>query len=80
MSSVDRLGRIVIPAGIRQQAGLLPGTPVHFALNDGAVILTRAGSRCVFCGGTDIADTHMDKGVCAGCLWALRAAVGGRTP
>jgi AbrB family looped-hinge helix DNA binding protein len=77
MPSIDRLGRIVIPATIRQQAGLVPGALVDVEVAGRTVVLRPAGSACIFCGGPDVADTHMDKGVCARCLRALRSKRGG---
>lgn len=79
MPSIDRLGRIVIPAAIRHQAGLLPGAVVDCEVAGRTVVLRPAGAACIFCGVDNVAETNMDKGVCAGCLRALRAKAGGRT-
>jgi AbrB family looped-hinge helix DNA binding protein len=39
-------GQVTIPARIREQAGLLPGTEVEFALHRGRVVVRKvAGSR-----------------------------------
>ena len=43
-STIDRAGRIVIPAPIRERAGFLPGSELEVALIDGAVELRRAVS------------------------------------
>lgn len=79
MPSVDRLGRIVIPATIRHQAGLLPGTPVDFEVLGGSAVMRPVGSACVFCGTPAVAHQHRGKGVCADCLRELRD-MGGMRP
>ena len=79
MPQVDRLGRVVIPATIRHQAGLVPGTPVDFDVAEGAVVLRPAGTACVFCGAPAVAKIHRGKGVCEACLHELRGRRGGGT-
>ena len=41
--SVDDEGRVVLPAAIREQAGLIPGTEVEVRYEDGEVRLVRTG-------------------------------------
>lgn len=36
-STIDSGGRVVIPAELRREAGLEPGTPVEITLRDGAI-------------------------------------------
>jgi AbrB family looped-hinge helix DNA binding protein len=38
-------GQLTIPIDIREQLGLLPGTPVDFAVEGDAVKITRAADR-----------------------------------
>ena len=48
-STIDKAGRVVIPASIRDRAGLAPGTELEITLEDSAVRLERvaAGPRLV---------------------------------
>jgi AbrB family looped-hinge helix DNA binding protein len=41
-TTIDKAGRVVIPAAIRERLGLLPGTPLTVVADDGAVTLTPA--------------------------------------
>jgi AbrB family looped-hinge helix DNA binding protein len=40
-TTIDRAGRVVIPAPIRSRAGLLPGTEIEVLLDDLSVRLVR---------------------------------------
>ena len=40
-STIDRAGRVVIPAAIRARAGLRPGTEIDIVLDDVSVRLVR---------------------------------------
>ncbi len=40
-STIDKAGRVVIPAELRRQAGLLPGTPIAATFENGAVQLKK---------------------------------------
>ena len=41
-TTIDKAGRVVIPAAIRVKAGLAPGTELEVVLAEGSVRLTRA--------------------------------------
>lgn len=41
-TTIDKAGRVVIPASIRARAGLRPGTEIEVVLDDGSVRLLRA--------------------------------------
>lgn len=43
-TSIDKAGRVVIPAAIRSQAGLKPGTELEVLLEDYSIRLVRAVS------------------------------------
>jgi AbrB family looped-hinge helix DNA binding protein len=47
---IDRLGRIVIPAEIRQALALVPGDYVTFEIEGGAIVLRPGGAPCPTCG------------------------------
>ncbi|HLA77253.1 MAG TPA: AbrB/MazE/SpoVT family DNA-binding domain-containing protein [Vicinamibacteria bacterium] len=40
-TTIDRAGRVVIPAAIRRRAGLTPGTELEVSVDDAAVRLER---------------------------------------
>ena len=40
-TTIDRAGRVVIPAAIRVRAGLTPGTEIDVSIEEGAVRLVR---------------------------------------
>jgi AbrB family looped-hinge helix DNA binding protein len=48
-TTIDKAGRVVIPAPIRKKAGLTPGTEIEVELVDGLVRLSRrvAGPKLV---------------------------------
>lgn len=37
--TIDRVGRLVIPKEIREQAGIEPGVPLHISCREGQIIL-----------------------------------------
>lgn len=48
-TTIDKAGRVVIPAAIRERAGFTPGSDIEIVEDDGGVKLTRlaAGPRLV---------------------------------
>jgi AbrB family looped-hinge helix DNA binding protein len=48
-STIDKAGRVVIPAGIRERAALVPGTELEVTLDDTGIRLERVapGPRLV---------------------------------
>jgi AbrB family looped-hinge helix DNA binding protein len=63
-STIDKAGRIVIPAAIRERAGLKPGTEVEVLMDDLSIRLVRTGSDPVLVreGGRLIARPTAGKG------------------
>ncbi len=44
MTTIDKAGRVVIPAAVRERLGLLPGTPLTVSIDEAAVRLSPAVS------------------------------------
>jgi AbrB family looped-hinge helix DNA binding protein len=47
---LDAMGRIVIPAEIRDVLGLAGGDALDISIRDGVVVLAPVGERCSHCG------------------------------
>jgi len=47
---LDPMGRIVIPAEIRDVLGLVGGDALDVSMRDGAIVLAPTGARCPHCG------------------------------
>jgi AbrB family looped-hinge helix DNA binding protein len=47
---LDAMGRVVIPAEIRDALGLAAGDAVDISIREGAVVLAPVGERCPRCG------------------------------
>jgi len=41
-TTIDKAGRIVIPAGMRERLGLRPGTPIEITVEDASIRLVAA--------------------------------------
>jgi AbrB family looped-hinge helix DNA binding protein len=62
ISTVSTKGQLVIPAGMRETLGILPGSRVALTLEDGVIVLRPVSERLVdetcgmFRGGPSLAD------------------------
>lgn len=70
---VDDLGRVVIPASIREQLDIADGTELEVSVDGDRVVLARPASACVFCGGDEQVETFRSRAVCWSCMAAIRA-------
>ena len=70
---IDELGRIVIPIEIRKRFGLAEKDPVEISVRGESILLTKAHSVCVFCGGADALEDFRGRAVCRSCIGDLRA-------
>ena len=66
--AIDNLGRIVVPSGIRKSLGITPDVPLELFLENESIVIKKHTVGCVFCGGTDLVTTFMDKPVCRECI------------
>ncbi|XOS94741.1 AbrB/MazE/SpoVT family DNA-binding domain-containing protein [Brevibacillus laterosporus] len=66
---IDELGRIVIPAEIRNTQGLTYGTPMELFVDEDQIILRKYEPGCVLCGSVQNLKTHKSgKKICKKCL------------
>ena len=70
---VDELGRIVLPAEIRQNLGIEVKDPLEFFVEGEQIILKKYQPGCIFCGGMENTTTYDGKTICAACLKKLKA-------
>ena len=68
---VDELGRIVLPAEIRQCLDIKIKDPLEFFVDGERIILKKYQPGCIFCGGVEDLSAFEGKQICAGCLSKL---------
>ena len=70
---VDNLGRIVLPAEIRQTFDLQLGDAIEIFTDDERIVLQKYKPGCIFCGSVDKVRQFKDRRVCADCIEAMKA-------
>jgi AbrB family transcriptional regulator, transcriptional pleiotropic regulator of transition state genes len=68
---VDDLGRIVLPVETRRLFNIRPGDALEIAVADGAILLRKLESGCVFCDARDALQEFKGKLVCLDCTGSL---------
>ncbi len=69
---VDELGRIVLPAEIRQTLDIKVKDPIEIFTEEGRIILQKYQPSCVFCNNVDQVVYFKDKRICSACLEQLK--------
>ncbi|MBR5553652.1 MAG: AbrB/MazE/SpoVT family DNA-binding domain-containing protein [Clostridia bacterium] len=69
--TVDRLGRIVLPADLRKRMGYEVDEPIEIFVDEDKVILKKYNPTCLFCGSSENTVKYKDKLVCAECAKKL---------
>ena len=69
--TVDRLGRIVLPADLRKSLDYGIDEPLEIFVDDDKIILKKYNPTCLFCGSTENTVKYKDKLVCAECAKKL---------
>lgn len=65
---IHELGRVVLPADVRQELGLTTGETVQISRESNKIILHRARECCKLCGADEqLVQTHIGS-VCTGCI------------
>lgn len=70
---VDELGRIVLPAEIRQCLEIQVKDPLEFFVDGERIILKKYQPGCIFCGSMENVTTFEGKNLCAACIRKLKA-------
>ena len=70
---VDELGRIVLPAEIRQSLGIEVKDPLEFFVEGERIILKKYQPGCIFCGSMEGLASFDGKTLCAACIKKLKA-------
>ncbi len=69
---IDELGRIVIPAEIRQNLDLQIKDTVEIFTDENRIILQKYQPSCLFCNNVDNVVYFNDKRICRVCLEKLK--------
>lgn len=70
--TVDKLGRIVLPAELRKTMDYDVDEPLEIFVDDDKVILKKYNPSCLFCGSSDNTVKYKEKLVCAECARKLK--------
>ena len=70
---VDELGRIVLPAEIRQSMDIQVKDALEIFTDDGRIILQKYQPSCIFCKNVDQIVYYQEKRICRACLDSLKA-------
>lgn len=69
---VDELGRIVVPAEIRQSMGIGIKDPLEIYTDGERIILQKYQPACIFCNGADDVRLFAGKKICRSCIEKLK--------
>lgn len=70
--TIDKLGRIVLPAELRKSMDYAVDEPLEIFVEDDKVILKKYNPACLFCGSSENTVKYKDKLVCADCAKKLK--------
>ena len=68
---VDELGRIVLPAEIRQTMDIHVKDQIEIFTDGDRIVLQKYYPACIFCGNTEQLVQYRDKRVCRACIAKL---------
>ncbi len=69
---IDELGRLVLPAEIRQSMDLKVRDAVEIFTDNGRIILQKYHPGCIFCNSMDDIKIFSEKRICANCLEKMK--------
>jgi transcriptional pleiotropic regulator of transition state genes len=64
---LDRMGRLVIPAELREIFDFNIGTPVEIFTEGETIILKKHECTCVFCGSNEDLTQFKSRSICSNC-------------
>ncbi len=70
---VDELGRIVLPAEIRQSMDINVRDSLEIFTDEGRIILQKYQPSCIFCSNADNVVYFANKRICSECLEKIKA-------
>ena len=71
---VDDLGRVVVPAELRNSFGIREGDYLDISVEDDRIILVKREDACVFCRAADDLKEFRGRVICASCIGELNGA------
>lgn len=69
---IDELGRIVMPAEIRQTLGLQVRDSMEIYIDGDRIVLKKYQPSCIFCANVDGLVSFGDKRICPQCLAKIK--------
>ena len=72
---VDELGRIVIPAELREHFGINTKDKLEISTDGDRIVLRKASSSCIFCGTADNVTVFGNKLICESCIARIKEAL-----
>lgn len=69
---VDELGRIVLPAEIRQSMDIKVKDSIEIFTDNERIVLQKYSPSCIFCNNVDNIILFREKRICAECLQTLK--------
>ncbi len=70
---VDELGRIVIPAELREYFGINTKDKLEISTDGDRIILRKVSSSCIFCGASDNVTVFGEKLICEDCIKKIKS-------
>ena len=70
---VDELGRIVLPAELRNSLGIEKRHPLEIYVENEYIILKKYQPDCIFCGDVQDVSQYKGKNICQSCLSELKS-------
>lgn len=69
---VDELGRLVLPAEIRQTMDIQPKDALEIFIDNDRIILQKYQPACIFCNSADDVTIFQGRRICRGCIAKMK--------
>ncbi len=70
--TVDSVGRMVLPAEIREKFGIKEGGELEIFVDSNSIILKKYEPTCIFCGSSKDITVFNERNLCSKCLNKLK--------